>query len=371
MAEPMPASGKATRSWKSTRVTRLLEIDYPIVQAPFGGLPSQRLTAAVSNLGGMGSFGAVTLNGSAIREAIAEIRSLTAKPFAVNLWVSTFDRELSNIGNDLIERRIHGYLQYYAELGVEPPSQLEARHPDFDAQVRAAMDAGVPVLSFIYGIPPSEVLDECRRQSIRTIATATTAEEAIALEQAGIELIVATGFEGGGHRASFLRPAAQSLIGSLSLIPQVADAVDVPVIAAGGIADGRGLAAALALGAEGVQIGTAFLPCDGSGACEAYRAAFSAYASNGTGLTDALTGRLARAIRNRLTDELTQADSSPLPFPLQHTLLRPLAEAAARQKRFDLMPFWAGQSVGLCHSTQASELMSKLIAETDTIFSRC
>jgi nitronate monooxygenase len=371
MAEHMPASGKTRKSWKSTRVTQLLGIDYPIIQAPFGGLPSQRLAATVSNLGGIGSLGAVTLGGTAIQEAIGEIRSLTDKPFAINLWVSTFDRDVSNIGAETIERKIHEYLQYYAELGVEPPRQVDARPQHFEAQVTAAIDARAPVLSFIYGIPPSEVLDECRSQSIRTIGTATTPEEAIALEQAGIELIVAAGFEGGGHRASFLRPPAQSLVGSLSLIPQVADVVDVPVIAAGGIADGRGLAAALALGAEAVQIGTAFVLCDGSGASEAYRAGLSSYGANGTDLTDAFTGRLARAIKNRLMDELTHVNSSPLPFPLQHTLLRPLAETASRQNRIELMPLWAGQSVGLCHSTQASELMAKLIAETDAFFSRC
>jgi nitronate monooxygenase len=319
----------------------------------------------------MGSLGAVSLNGSAIGEAIEEIRSLTDKPFAINLWVSTSDRDVSSIGAEAIKRKAREFLQYYAELGVEPPWQVEVKPQLFEAQVRAAIDCRAPGLSFIYGIPPTEILDECRRQSIRTIGTATTREEAIALEQTGLELIVAAGFEGGGHRASFLRPPAQSLIGSFSLIPQVVDAVDVPVIAAGGIADGRGLTAALALGAEGVQIGTAFLPCDGSGASEAYQAAFSSYAANGTELTDAFTGRLARAIKNRLMDELTHVNSTPLPFPLQHALLRPLAEAASKQERIELMPLWAGQSLGLCHSTQASELMTKLIEEADAFFSGC
>ena len=210
MVEHMPASGKPRGSWKSTRVTDLLGIDYPIIQAPFGGLPSQRLTAAVSNLGGMGSFGAVTLNGSAIVEATGEIRSLTDRPFAINLWVSTFDRDVSKVGAEAIKQKVHEYLQYYAELGVEPSWQVDARPQHFEAQVRAAIDARTPVLSFTYGIPPSEILDECRRQSIRTLGTATTQEEAVALEEAGLDLIVASGFEGGGHRGSFLRSAAAS-----------------------------------------------------------------------------------------------------------------------------------------------------------------
>lgn len=200
MGEHMPANGDTKRSWRSTRVTRLLDVDYPIIQGPFGGLPTQRLTATVSNLGGLGSLGAVTLGSSAITEVIGEIRSLTSKPFAINLWVSTSDRETSHITPQVIEEKIRAFARYYAELGIEPPSKIETKLPDFEAQVRAAIDAGSSVLSFIYGIPPSEILDECRRKGIKTIATATTPEEAVALEQAGLEFIVASGFEAGGHR---------------------------------------------------------------------------------------------------------------------------------------------------------------------------
>jgi nitronate monooxygenase len=221
------------------------------------------------------------------------------------------------------------------------------------------------VLSFIYGIPPSEILDECRRQTIRTIGTATTLEEALALEKAGIDLIVASGFEGGGHRGSFLRSAADSLMGSVSLIPQVVDSVHIPVIAAGGIADGRGFVAALALGAEGVQIGTAFLPCAGSGASKAYRAALLSEAVKRTDLTDAFTGRLARGIRNRLMEELKQTSGPPLPFPLQHALTQTVAAPASAQAIPDLMTMWAGQSANLCRYTEASELMTQLVLEAD------
>jgi nitronate monooxygenase len=232
------------------------------------------------------------------------------------------------------------------------------------------IDAGVPVLSFIYGIPPSEILDECRRKAIKTIGTATTREEAQALEQAGFEFIVASGFEGGGHRGSFLRSPAESLMGGFALIPQVVDLVKLPVIAAGGIADGRGLAAAFALGAEGVQIGTAFLPCAGSGASEAYRSALSSFAANGTDLTDAFTGRLARGIRNRLMNEFRHVSSPPLPFPVQHALTQTVATPASAQGTLELMTIWAGQNTSLCHSTDATEFMTQLIAEAETVFSQ-
>jgi nitronate monooxygenase len=366
----MPANGNANNSWRATRAARLLGIDYPIIQAPFGGLPSQRLTAAVSNLGGLGSLGAVTLGQSAITEVISEIRSLTSKPFAINLWVSTSDREASHISADRIEVKIREFRRYYAELGIETPPQVESTSQDFEAQARAVIDARPAVLSFIYGIPPAEILDECRRQEIKTIGAATTPEEAIALEKAGLEFIVASGFEGGGHRGSFLRSPADSLIGSISLIPQVVDAVSVPVIASGGIADGRGLVAALALGAEAVQIGTAFLSCAGSGASKAYRAALGSQAAKWTGLTDGFTGRLARGIRNRLMDELTDMKSSPLPFPLQHAVTQTVASPASAQEKAELMTLWAGQSASLRHCTEATEFMTQLIAEVDACFSR-
>ena len=170
------------------------------------------------------------------------------------------------------------------------------------------IDAGVPVLNFVYGVPPSEIVADCRRKSVRTIATATTPEEALELERAGIDLIAASGFECGGHRGSFLRSPVQSLMGSFSLIPQGVDAVQIPVLAAGGIADGRGLKAALALGAEGVQIGTAFLACAGSGADTTHREALLSKGTIRTELTDKFTGRLARRIKNHLMDELNDED---------------------------------------------------------------
>jgi nitronate monooxygenase len=364
----MPANGDKKSSRKLSRAAQLLGIEYPIVQAPFGGLPSQRLSAAVSNLGGLGSVGAVTLSSSAIRDVSDEIRSFTDKPFAINLWVSSADLKTSHIGPEAIEQKIRAYAKYYAELGIEPPSQLEARFQNFEAQVKAAIDARVPVLSFIYGVPPSEILNECRSQAIRTIGTATTPEEAVALERTGIDLIVASGFEGGGHRGSFLRPPADSLMGSFSLIPQVADAVEVPVIAAGGIGDGRGLMAALVFGAEGGQIGTAFLPCAGSGVSAPHREALLSRAGKRTDLTDDLTGRLARGIANRLMNELNESDSPPLPFPLQYAVIQTIAGPASKQERGDLMPLWAGQSVDLCHHTQASDLMAELIASADLFF---
>src|SRR5260370_30248410 len=164
--------------------------------------------------------------------------------------------------------------------------------------------------------------------------------------------------EGGGHRGSFLRSPAESLMGGFALIPQVVDTVNLPVIAAGGIVDGRGLAAAFALGAEGVQIGTAFLPCAGSGASEAYRAALSSFAANGTDLTDAFTGRLARGIKNRLMNEFRHVSSPPLPFPLQHALTQTVATPASAQGALELRTIWAGHTASHFHPTHPTELVN-------------
>jgi nitronate monooxygenase len=363
----MRGNGRRLASKVRSRVEDLLGIVYPIIQAPFGGFASQRLTATVSNLGGLGSIGVVSLSESAIHDAVVEMLSLTNKPFAVNLWVSTSDPHLALIDHDTASERMADFAQYYAELGVEAPSVPHVVPQNFKAQCYAAINAGAPVLSFVYGIPPSEIVAECRRKWVRTIATATTPEEALELERAGIDLIVASGFESGGHRGSFLRPPVQSLIGSFSLIPQVVDALTIPVVAAGGIADGRGLKAALALGAEGVQIGTAFLACAGSGANTTHREALLSKDTTRTELTDKFTGRLARGIKNHLMDELNNIDSTVMPFPLQHALVQTLAQPASMRGRADLMTLWAGQSVGLCHHADAAELMTELIAALEDL----
>ena len=238
--------------WNENRLTAKLGIDYPVVQGPLGGLSSQRLTAAVSNFGGLGSFGALNLSPDAIKDVIAEIRSLTTKPFAMNLWVSQEDEGARRSNESAFNRSLAPISRHLTELGAPLPTYKPyspARR--FEDQARALIDAKVPAFSFIFGIPPKEILQECEAKHIVTIGTATTPEEAAALQEAGVDAIVASGFEAGGHRGSFLRAADDSLMGTFSLVPRIADTVNVSVIAAGGIADARGLIAALALGRRG------------------------------------------------------------------------------------------------------------------------
>src|SRR5438874_752704 len=293
-------------TWNRNRLTEKLGIDYPIIQGPLGGLSSQRLTAAVSNLGGLGSFGALSLSPEEIKNVISQIRSLTSKPFAVNLWVSMEDDSARTSDEAAFNRSLASLASYFSELYAPRPEYKPYSPIRFEDQARILLDEKVPVFSFIFGIPPKEILDECRAKGIVTIGTATTPDEAVALQEARVDAIVASGFEAGGHRGSFLRAAEDSVTGTFSLVPRIADVVDVPVIAAGGIADARGVIAALALGAEAVQMGTAFLTCEESGASRIHREALLQGRAEFTGLTKAFTGRLARGIQNRLMSELEQ-----------------------------------------------------------------
>lgn len=353
--------------WNENRLTAKLGIDYPIIQGPLGGLSSQRLTAAVSNFGGLGSFGVHGLAPEAIKDVIAQIRSLTSKPFAMNLWVSMEDEGARTSDEDAFNRSLAPLAVHLAALGAPRPAYTPYSPTRFEDQARALLDENVPVFSFIYGIPPQEILDECRAKHIVTIGTATAPEEGAALQEAGVDAIVASGFEAGGHRGSFLRAAEDSLTGTFSLVPQIADMVNVPVIAAGGIADSRGVIAALALGAEAVQMGTVFLACEESGASRLHREALLGKHAGRTALTRGFTGRLARGIHNRLLEELNQEGTAILPYPLQRRLVRNLAIPAEAAGRSDLLPLWAGQSVNLSTCTDVLAFLSSLVEEVSEI----
>ena len=356
-----------SKLWTDNRLTSRLGLQYPIIQGPLGGLSSQRLTAAVSNYGGLGSFGAHGYKPEAIRKVIREIKSLTSKPFAMNLWVSMEDEGASSSTEEAFHRSFEPLAKHIESVGGEKPSYRPYEPIRFEDQVQVLLDEGISAFSFIYGIPSGPILDEFRRKGVVLIGTATTVDEAIALEQAGVDVIAASGFESGGHRGSFLRPSEDSLTGTVALTPQVVDAVKVPVVAAGGIADARGVVAAFALGAEGVQLGTAFLACEESGANALHRSALLSGQAKHTALTRGFTGRLARGIKNRLLDELNQKDIEILPYPLQRALVRNLSIPAEKAGRSELLPLWAGQSANLSRYTDVSALLDTLVREISEI----
>jgi nitronate monooxygenase len=356
-----------SKSWTENRLTSRLGLQYPIIQGPLGGLSSQRLTAAVSNYGGLGSFGAHSLSPLAIKDVIAEIRALTSKPFAINLWVSMEDEGARTSGREAFSRSMASLAGHIQALGGTLPAYKPYVPIKFEDQVRVLLDAKVPAFSFIYGIPPKEILDECHAQGILTIGTATTPVEAVVLEQAGVDVIAASGFEAGGHRGSFLLPSEDSLTGTFSLIPQVADAVSIPLVAAGGIADARGIVAAFVLGAEGVQIGTAFLACEESGASVHHRNALLSGNARRTALTRGFTGRLARGIHNQLLEELNRPGVEILPYPLQRALVKNLSILAEKAEKPELLPLWAGQSANLSRQNDATVLLQTLVSEVSAM----
>jgi nitronate monooxygenase len=363
----MMTNRDGSKAWTENRLISRLGLQYPIIQGPLGGLSSQRLTAAVSNYGGLGSFGAHGLKPEAIRKVIREIKGLTSKPFAMNLWVSMEDEGALTSTEEAFHLSLAPLAKHIESVEGVKPTYLPYEAIRFEDQVQVLLAEGISVFSFIYGIPSNQILDEFRRRGIALIGTATTVDEALALEQAGVDVIAASGFEAGGHRGSFLHPSEDSLMGTMALVPQVVDAVSLPVVAAGGIGDTRGIVAAFALGAEGVQMGSAFLACEESGANTLHRNALLSGQAKQTALTRGFTGRLARGIKNRLLDELNQKDIEILPYPLQRALVRHLSILAEKAGSPELLPLWAGPSASLSRCTDVRALLDMLVKEVSEI----
>jgi nitronate monooxygenase len=353
-------------SWRDTAFTRQVGVELPIVLAPFGGASSAELTALVSEAGGLGSYGLYGYTGDQISETVRELRRRTSKPFAVNLWLPFEGSETLRLTTGQFEAYLAPLRPYFEELGLAVPAMPNWFLPPFQEQIDAVFETRPPVVSFVYGVPPAAVVDRARSLGITTIGTATTVDEARALDEGGIDTIVATGAEAGGHRVSFLRPPEQSLIGTFALVPQVADAVRVPVIAAGGIADGRGLIAALVLGAHAAQVGSAFLATDQSAVKPAHRVALRSAAAQQTVLTRALSGRLARGIPNRIITE-TENLGQIAPFPIQNWLTGRFRPTAGERGIADLMSLWAGQAAPLITHDDATELIGSLLQQADAL----
>ena len=354
--------------WYNTRVSEILNISYPIIQGPFGGgYSSIGLVSTVSNAGGLGSFGATELTPQLIVETCNSIRSLTSKPFAINLWVSERDNELSDYNEGAYKKLVEIFKPYFDELQVPIPSMPVITSPRFEDQIPALLDARPPVFSFVFGIPPGEVLKECRKRNIKTLGTATTVDEALALEEAGVDIVVASGFEAGGHRGSFLESAESSLTGTFSLIPRVVDKLHIPVVAAGGVADGRGVAAAMILGASGVQVGTAFLACAESNATLLHKEKLFSPEVRHTMLTRMFSGRLMRVMRNKLSEDLREHEKDFAPFPMQRFFIRHLHPKIVADNRHEYMAFLAGQSAPLLKHRDAKSLFNSLTADVGRI----
>jgi len=339
-------------------LTALLGVEHPIILGPYGGLSSVQLTAAVSNAGGLGSYGLYGYDAERIRSTVAELRTATSRPFALNIWLPTGDEVEPNPQHSLFAQALQ---PFFEATGVPVPARPDRYLPPVEEQLQAIWEARPAVLSVVFGVPSADVIETARGRGIRVVGTATTVGEAVALAEAGVDAVVATGLEAGGHRVSFLRPPEESLIGTFALIPQVVDAVDVPVIAAGGIADRRGVAAAFALGASGVQVGTAFLATVESAANDAHRAAIRTTPADETVLTRAMSGRLARGARNRVVRAI-EASGTIAPFPMQNWLTGRFRTAAVEQNLGDLQSLWMSQAASLARLDTAADVFAELLS---------
>ena len=355
--------------WYNTKATELLGIDYPIMQGPFGGnLSTVALTAAVSNAGGLGGYGAYTMSPQEIFEADKQLKAATNKPYNINLWVSDHDIPQSGLSDEQYDKTTALFKPYFDEVGIPLPEKPAPFQSRFENQLEIILDIKPKVFSFMFGALSADVLEQCKRSGIVTVGAATTLDEAIFLESTGVDMIIASGFEAGGHRPSFLASAESSLTGTFVLLQLIREKVKTPIIAAGGIANGKGVAAALALGASAAQIGTAFLACDESNALPIHREMLFSDAAKYTTLSRAYTGRLGRGLTSRVAKEISGKEKDVLPFPLQTTLISPLRKAALEQQKWDMILFWGGQIAPILKHKKAKELMHSLIEETNAYF---
>jgi nitronate monooxygenase len=346
-----------------------LQIEHPIIQAPLaGGGDTPSLVAAVSNAGGMGFIGAAYITPEQIVELGRAVRARTSKPFGINLFAPLPPPDLNRNPEPLLQR----LAPFFAEVGLPAPSAPELAPVSFRQQLAASLETGASAFSFTFGILPADAIAAIKAHRMLLLGTATTVQEAVELEKAGVDAVVAQGNEAGGHRGTFGGDFNAAMVGTIALVPQVADAIQLPVIASGGIMDGRGIAAALALGASAAQMGTAFLTCDESGVPNAYKEAILHSREDQTRITHAFSGRPARGIVNRFmaSFESEGARETILPFPLQNTLTRPLRAAAAKQDRAEFLSLWAGQGVRLARRQSAADLMARLVQDTDAAIAR-
>jgi nitronate monooxygenase len=350
-----------------TPLTDRLALDHAIIQAPMGGANATppALVAAVSEAGGLGFIGAAYMSPDEIAENARAVRALSARPFGINLFVAT--PPSSDVDPAAAMRHLAAY---HAELGLPAPAAPAPPRFSFDDQLGAVLASDAAVFSFTFGLLPEDAMRAAKARGLFVVGTATTVDEAVALERSGVDAVAAQGSEAGAHRGTFAAPFDAAMVGTMALVPQVVDAVRVPVVASGGIMDGRGVAAALALGASAVQMGTAFLTTEECGVAEAYKDAVLAAKEDGTRTTRAFSGRPARGIVNRFMRETEAADGAILPYPLQNALTRPMRNAAAQGDRAEFLSLWAGQGVRLARRLPAAELVRRLAAEADAAVQR-
>jgi len=344
--------------WSDNRIVRLFGIELPVIQAPMAGATTPEMVIAVSDAGGLGSLPAALYSIDQLQATLRQIRAATAKPINVNFFT-----HVTPAPEPARQAAWNAKLQpYYAELGLDamPPAAAPARNPFDDGYCSVVEEFRPEVVSFHFGLPKANLLERVKKTGAKIIASATTVAEARWLAEREVDAVIAMGFEAGGHRGNFLTDDMSTQVGTMALVPQVVDAVKIPVIAAGGIADRRGVRAAFALGASAVQVGTAYLFTTEAQISRLYREALDAAGDDGTALTNLFTGRPARGIVNRLMRELGPLAADVPAFPTAGASLAPLRASAEKLGKTDFTNLWAGQAASLGRAMSAGDLTRKL-----------
>jgi len=342
------------------KLQEALGIDLPIIQAPLAGVQDARLAVAVSNAGGLGSLPCAMLDADGIRRELDAIIRQSVKPYNVNFFCHPRPRR--HAARE--ESWRNALAPYYLELGLDAATVpfVEERVPFGPEAAEILDDFRPPVVSFHFGLPSRDLLDRVRRWGSTILSSATTVEEAVWLEERGVDIVIAQGIEAGGHRGMFLTEDPGTQLPTLALLERILDAVDLPVVAAGGIADAEAVAEAMARGAAGAQVGTAYLLCTEATTSPAHRRALLSDAGRRTAVTNLFTGRPARGIVNRLMRELGPMSDLVPEFPLAAALVSPLRAKAEAQGLADFSPLWAGTDVSGCREVPAAQLTAELAA---------
>ena len=339
-----------------TRLTERLGIRTGIIQAPMAGASNPDLVAAVSNAGGLGSLGAAPMPPEALERAVHAIRQQTDAPFNINLFHHSLEQFDGSLQPGPAQQAL--LRKYHDELSLDDIPSTGTVSGPFSEQLDVLIAAKVPIISLHFGIEADDV-ERIHSAGLKVLCTATTVQEAWMLDGMGVDVIIAQGAEAGGHRGTFIDYDKDSLVGTMALVPRVAESVSVPVVAAGGIMDGRGIVAALALGAEGAQMGTAFLGCAETGLPEAWHNKLRESEGNDTTVTSAVSGKPARGIRNRYINENEALGEPLLPYPQQYSLSGKLRKAAAQADNPDFLAMWSGQGVGMIQRGGAGQLIQR------------
>jgi len=350
--------------WPDKRLLELLQIEHPIIQAPMAGSSTVAMAAAAANAGCMGSHGCAMMAPEVYKKTFDDTRALTNGTLNMNFFchnAPSLDAEKAKLAQAKL-------VPFYDEFGLGEVPEVKPTHFPFDeTMMDAVLETRPNVISFHFGLPDQNIVEKLKQERLIILCSATTQAEAKDLEARGVDAIIAQGWEAGGHHGFYLKDHTAA-IGTIALVPQLVDAVDIPIIAAGGIADGRGIAAAFALGAAGVQIGTAFLTCNESGVPEPHRQSLLQSDGSNTKLTKVFSGRPARGLRNRYMEEMSASEDELPDFPLMNTLTGPLRKASASSGKPDFVSQWSGQGVALNRTNTVSELIEQLIDETRVVF---